>query len=51
MSAATGTLLMGLTFTSTANAGGVLKAAVADWTGGAVTCEIIHQVLTRSSAS
>ena len=28
-----------------ASAGGLLKAPVADWTGGAVTCEIIHQIL------
>lgn len=42
--------LAGATFglalaTTPASAGGVLKAPVADWTGGAVTCEIIHQIL------
>ena len=28
-----------------AQAGGVLKVPVPDWTGGAVTCEILHRVL------
>ena len=36
---------LGLALTGTASAGGLLKAPVADWTGGAVTCEIIHQIL------
>jgi len=36
---------LGLAMTAPAYAGGVLKAPVADWTGGAVTCEIIHQIL------
>jgi len=36
---------LGLAMTAPAHAGGVLKAPVADWTGGAVTCEIIHQIL------
>ena len=36
---------LGLALGSSAQAGGLLKAPVADWTGGAVTCEIIHQIL------
>ena len=36
---------LGLGLAGTASAGGLLKAPVADWTGGAVTCEIIHQIL------
>ena len=43
--AAAGTLALSMTITAPASAGGVLKSAVADWTGGAVTCEIIHQIL------
>lgn len=34
----------GLAFAGTAQAD-LLKAPVADWTGGAVTCEIIHQIV------
>lgn len=30
-----------------AYAGGVLKSAVNDWTGGAVMCEIVHQIAER----
>jgi len=30
-----------------ASAGGVLKSSVNDWTGGAVMCEIIHQIAER----
>ncbi len=30
---------------SSAAAGGVLKSPVADWTGGAVTCEIVNKIL------
>ena len=40
---AAGALALGLS--APAQAGGLLKAPVADWTGGAVTCEIIHQIL------
>ncbi|MDG1210621.1 MAG: glycine betaine ABC transporter substrate-binding protein [Paracoccaceae bacterium] len=36
---------LGLAVAAPASAGGLLKAPVADWTGGAVTCEIIHQIL------
>ena len=36
---------MGLAFGTTAQAGGDLKVPVPDWTGGAVTCEILHTVL------
>ena len=44
MIAAAGAAL-GLAMTaSAASAGGLVKAPVADWTGGAVTCEIIHQI-------
>ena len=39
-----GTLALGLAATAPVHAGGLLKAAVADWTGGAVMCEIIHQI-------
>ena len=42
---AAGALALGLS--APAQAGGLLKAPVADWTGGAVTCEIIHQILER----
>jgi len=31
----------------TASAGGVLKSPTPDWTGGAVMCEIIHQIAER----
>ena len=30
-----------------ATAGGVVNSPVADWTGGAVMCEIIHQIAER----
>ena len=36
---------LAMTMTAQAQAGGLLKAPVPDWTGGAVTCEIIHQIL------
>lgn len=36
---------LALALSAPAQAGGVLKAPVADWTGGAVMCEIIHQIL------
>ena len=42
--ASVGTLVVGLSVTAPASAG-LLKAAVADWTGGAVMCEIIHQIV------
>ena len=32
-------------FAGSASAGGMLRAPVPDWTGGAVTCEVIHYVL------
>jgi len=40
-----GALALALTATIPANAGGLLKTAVNDWTGGAVMCEIVHQIL------
>ena len=40
-------LSLSLTGVSSASAGGVLKSSVNDWTGGAVMCEIIHQILER----
>ena len=43
--AAASTLVLGLTATGTATAAGLLNSAVADWTGGAVTCEIVHQIV------
>ena len=39
-----GVLGLSLSFTAPAYAGGVLKTAVNDWTGGAVMCEIVHQI-------
>ena len=42
--AGVGAVALGLTLTAPATAGGLVKAAVADWTGGAVMCEIIHQI-------
>lgn len=39
------TLAAGLITPNLATAGGVLKSAVNDWTGGAVMCEIVHQIL------
>ena len=41
-----GTLVASVTLggIGTASAGGVLKSAVNDWTGGAVMCEIVHQI-------
>ena len=41
------TLALGLTMSAPASAGGLLKAAVADWTGGAVMCEIIHTIVEQ----
>ncbi|MEM9330570.1 MAG: ABC transporter substrate-binding protein [Pseudomonadota bacterium] len=32
---------------SSVSAGGVLKTAINDWTGGAVMCEIVHQIAER----
>ena len=37
-------LVLGLTMSAQVTAAGLLKSAVADWTGGAVMCEIIHQI-------
>ena len=34
-----------LAMAATPSAAKVLKAPVADWTGGAVTCEILHQIV------
>ncbi|MGB0507049.1 MAG: glycine betaine ABC transporter substrate-binding protein, partial [Pikeienuella sp.] len=45
ISAGAALLMAGVMSGGTASAGGLLKAPVADWTGGAVTCEIIHQIL------
>lgn len=39
------TLAAGLVTPNPAAAGGVLKSSVNDWTGGAVMCEIVHQIL------
>ena len=45
--AGAGVVALGTSFSAIApaSAGGLLKAPVADWTGGAVTCEIIHKIL------
>lgn len=40
-----GALALTLTATTPASAAGVLKSSVNDWTGGAVMCEIVHQIL------
>ncbi|MEO0328434.1 MAG: ABC transporter substrate-binding protein [Pseudomonadota bacterium] len=42
-----GMLGIATTLTAPAYAGGVLKSAVNDWTGGAVMCEIVHQIAER----
>ena len=34
-----------LAVSSQATAGGLVNSAVNDWTGGAVMCEIVHQIL------
>ena len=36
---------LSVTLSAPASAGGVLNTAVNDWTGGAVMCEIVHQIL------
>ena len=41
------TVALGLAVSAPASAGGLLKAAVADWTGGAVMCEIIHTIVEQ----
>lgn len=41
--AGAGVIALGTSFS--ASAGGLLKSPVADWTGGAVMCEIIHKIL------
>jgi len=40
-----GALTLALTASTPATAAGLLKTAVNDWTGGAVMCEIVHQIL------
>lgn len=45
LTATAGALALSLSASGTANAGGVLKSAVVDWTGGAVMCEIVHQIV------
>ena len=42
-----GVLGASLAVSAPASAGGLLKSAVADWTGGAVVCEIIHQIVEQ----
>ncbi len=44
-----GVFAVSMTFgaVGTASAGGVLKSSVNDWTGGAVMCEIVHQIAER----
>ncbi|MEM7216143.1 MAG: glycine betaine ABC transporter substrate-binding protein [Pseudomonadota bacterium] len=44
--AGAGALALGVSIAgvSSAAAGGILKSAVNDWTGGAVMCEIVHQI-------
>ncbi len=38
-------LALALTISTPASAGGLVKSSVNDWTGGAVMCEIVHQIL------
>ena len=45
ITAMAGAAVLCLSVSGKANAGGVLKSAVNDWTGGAVMCEIVHQIL------
>lgn len=40
-----GTMALAACIAAPASAGGVLNSAVNDWTGGAVMCEIVHQIL------
>ena len=40
-----GALTLALSISTPATAGGLLNSAVNDWTGGAVMCEIVHQIL------
>ncbi len=43
--AAASTLVLGILATGTSNAAGVLNSPVNDWTGGAVSCEIVNQIV------
>jgi len=45
LTSAAAALALIATVPTTASAGGVLNTAVNDWTGGAVMCEIVHQIL------
>ncbi len=45
--AGAGVLGLSMSITAPAFAGGELKSAVNDWTGGAVMCEIVHQIAER----
>ncbi|MEM7524665.1 MAG: glycine betaine ABC transporter substrate-binding protein [Pseudomonadota bacterium] len=38
-------IALGLAGAGSASAGGLVKVPVPDWTGGAVTCEVIHHIL------
>ena len=40
-----GALALAITVSTPASAGGLVNTAVNDWTGGAVMCEIVHQIL------
>ncbi len=40
-----GAIVLALGASTQVSAGGIAKSAVNDWTGGAVMCEIIHQIL------
>ncbi len=40
-----GALALAITVSTPASAGGLVNSAVNDWTGGAVMCEIVHQIL------
>ena len=45
LSTLSGAIVLASSFTTPASAAGVLNSAVNDWTGGAVMCEIVHQIV------
>jgi len=45
LSTLSGAIVLACSFTTPASAAGVLNSAVNDWTGGAVMCEIVHQIV------
>lgn len=45
LSTLSGAIVLASSFATPASAAGVLNSAVNDWTGGAVMCEIVHQIV------